>query len=110
MRPVRISTSDASGGAVASSPVPLDLYLTPFNVSLEALVTGTANYDVQFTEDDVFAAGYVPASGHWTSLAGITGATTSQQTTLVSPVTAVRILQNSGNGSVALRILQAGVQ
>lgn len=109
MRPVRLTTSDASGGAKASSVCPMDLYISPFNVTLQTLVTGTANYDIQYTKDDVFAVGYDPSTGQWTSLTGMTGATAAAEATLISPVTAVRILQNSGTGSVRLTVLQAGL-
>jgi hypothetical protein len=108
MRPVTVTTSDASGGAKSSAVVPLDIYLNPFSVSLDAQVTGTANYDIQYTEDNVFATTFNAATAHWTSMAGLTGATASGQATLVSPVSAVRILQNTGAGSVSLRITQGG--
>lgn len=107
---VGTNTSVGNGQSGSSPVVPLDLYLTPFNVSLWAIATGTISYDVQYTEDDVFATSYNPETGNWVSLQGMDDATTSQQTILVSPVTAVRSLQNSGTGSLALRILQAGIQ
>lgn len=109
MRPVYQTLSDASGGALATDPIPLDLYLTPFNVSLRALVTGTVEYTVEYTESDVFAEGYDPDTDTWNALAGMDAATASAYTTLTSPVTAVRMRQTSGNGSVALAVLQAGV-
>lgn len=108
MRPVTLTTSDASGAAVASSICPLDLYLTPFQVTLMTDVTGTVDYDLQYTQDDVYASGYNPASGNWKTITGVDGATADAEATLISPVTAVRILQNSGNGSVSCRVIQAG--
>lgn len=108
MRPVTLTTSNASGGAVGSSVCPPDLYFTPFQLTLQTAVTGTANYDVQYTKDDVFATTFNPATAQWTSLTGMTGATAAAEATIISPVTGVRILQNSGSGSVSLKILQAG--
>lgn len=96
------------GGAGASAPHPLNIEISPFQVTLEAIVTGTINYNIQYTKDKVQAAGYVAASGNWRSLTGMTGATASAEATLISPVTAVRILQNSGAGSVTLQIIEAG--
>jgi hypothetical protein len=109
MRPITLNTSNAGGGAITTPPCPLDLYISPFNVTLQAIVTGTVSYDVQYTKDDVFAVGYVPSTGQWTSITAMTAATTSVEATLISPVTAVRLVQNSGSGSVRLRILQAGL-
>lgn len=109
MRPVTLTTSDASGAAVASSVCPLNLYSSPFQVTLMADVTGTVDYDLQYTQDDVYATGYDPASGNWTSIPDVTGATADAEATLISPITAVRILQNSGSGSVSCRVIQAGI-
>jgi hypothetical protein len=108
MRPVTLTTSDASGGAVSSAVCPPDIYLTPFQITLQTIVTGTVNYDVQYTKDDVFSTTFVVASAQWTSVTGMTGATANAEETLISPVTGIRVLQNSGSGSVSLRILQAG--
>ena len=36
--------------------------VTPFNVALGVTVTGTINYTVQYTFDDVFARGFIPVS------------------------------------------------
>ena len=109
MRPVTLTSSDASGGAITGAPCPLDIYISPFQVTLQANVTGTANFNVEYTNDDVFAAGYNPATGMWTPVTGMNGATADAVATLISPVTAIRLVQNSGNGSVALRVTQAGV-
>ncbi len=108
MRPFTLTTSDASGGAKSSLPGPLDIYLNPFNVSLDAKVTGTVSYDIQYTEDNVWASTFDVATAKWTSLLGLDDATADGQATLTSAVTAVRILQNSGTGSVSLRVTQSG--
>ena len=41
-------------GVGASQTVPLDQYVTPFNVSLFIEITGTVDVTVEFTGDDVF--------------------------------------------------------
>ncbi len=52
MRPVVYTLSDASGGAKTSSVYPPDNYVSPFNVAISVVVTGTVNYTVQYTFDD----------------------------------------------------------
>lgn len=108
MRPVTVTTVNASGGAKSSPVIPPDIYISPFQVTLDAEVTGTANYDVQYTNDDVFAVGFVAASAHWKSITAMTGSTTDAESTLISPVRGIRLIQNSGSGSVTLIVTQAG--
>lgn len=110
MRPINLTTSDASGAAVSSSVCSLDLYLTAFQVTLQAIVTGTVNYDLQYTKDDVYSPTFNPATAQWTPFTDADGVTADAEVTLISPVTAVRILQNSGSGSVLCRVLQAGIR
>jgi len=112
MRPITQTLSDASGGAKATPVIPLDIYPTPFNVSLQANVTGAATFTVEFTNDDVFAVGYDPNAGTslWTPITGMTAASADANATLISPVTAVRMRLTAGAGSVVLRITQSGIQ
>lgn len=109
MRPVRYSLSDASVDEQVGAPVPLDLYLTPFQVSLQVLVTGTATYTVEYTESDVYAEGYDPDTDTWTPMANMEDVIDNQQDTLISPVTAVRARQTAGNGSIDFTVIQGGV-
>lgn len=104
MRPITIAQTGAGGSAV----VPLDVYLSPFQVTLTTLVSGTVNYDIQYTSDDIWATSYNPAVGNWTSVTGLTGLTAAGEATLISAIRAVRILQNSGSGTTTLRVVQAG--
>jgi hypothetical protein len=95
-------------GVGASMPIPLDQYISPFNVSLICDVTGTVNYTVQFTGDDVFAGtGVGPFT--WFDHPDITGSTADDTGTFISPVAATRIVTNSGTGSVVFQIRQAGI-
>ena len=107
MRPVRVSLD----GVSQTDPIPLDLYLTPFNVSLRTIITGAPTYTVEYTESDVFAAGYDPDTDTWNPLSGMTDETANAYTTLVSPVTAVRMRQTAGvaGNGVELTVIQAGV-
>lgn len=93
-------------GVGASAPIPLDQYLTPFNVSVGCVVTGTIDYTVQYTFDAVFASA---GPFTWTNHADLTGETATADGTYISPVAATRVLTNSGTGSVAMTVMQAGL-
>jgi len=108
MRPMVSTVSDASGGAVTGNPLPLDYFVSPFNVTLSGQVTGTVDYTVQYTFDDVQAATYTPASGNWIPHPNLTTKTTTLDSNLAYPATAVRIILNSGSGSVRFTVIQAG--
>jgi hypothetical protein len=93
-------------GVGASPEIPLDQYLTPFNVTLTAEIAGTANATAQFTTDDVF--GGAPGPYTWFPVTSMSGITVTTAGTIISPVTAVRLLTNSGAGTVVFSVLQAG--
>ena len=104
MRPVVLSVTAVGNSAVD----PLDHYLTPFNVSLGVVVTGTITYTVQYTYDDVFAAGYTPASGNWLPATGLSAQTTTKDGSISFPVTGVRLNTSAGTGTATLTVIQAG--
>ena len=52
-------------GVGSANPYPVDTYISPSNMGLAVIVSGTITYKVQYTFDDVFANGYVAASGNW---------------------------------------------
>ena len=108
MRPVVYTLSDASAGAKNSSVYPPDNYVSPFNVAISVVVTGTVNYTVQYTFDDVFAATYNPSSGNWTDHPTMTSQAGTKDANIAYPVTGVRIKLNSGTGSVTCTFIQAG--
>jgi hypothetical protein len=94
-------------GIGGSQEIPLDRYLNPFNVSLAALLlSGAANFTVQFTLDNVFGG-----SGpfNWFAVNGMSAVAVNTNGTLISAVTAVRLLTNSGTGAVSLTAVQSGM-
>lgn len=109
MRPVTYTLTDASGGAKYSNVCPPDMYISPFNIALGATATGTVNYTVQYTFDDVFATGYNPSTGNWVNHPSMTGKTTTADSNIAYPVRGIRLALNSGTGSVTLVIIQAGI-
>lgn len=108
MRPVVFTLSNASGGALTSSVYPPDNYVSPFNVAISVVVTGSATYTVQYTFDDVFASGYNPSTGNWTDHISLTAQTTTKDSNVAYPVTGIRIRQTAGSGSVRCTFIQAG--
>jgi len=108
MRPVVYTLTDASGGAKVSNVYPPDNYVSPFNVALSVIVTGTVSYTVQYTFDDVFAASFSPATANWTNHPSLTAQTATKDSNIAYPVTGIRIQLASGTGSVTFTAIQAG--
>ncbi len=106
--PVYTSTTlaDASGGALNSVAIPLNRYGS-HSVALQVTVTGTANFTVQQTLDNVFDADVTPT---WVDHpdANLADATATAQGNYEFAPAAVRLQLNSGTGSAKLTILQEG--
>lgn len=100
---VEVGTTDVG----ASMPIPLDIYISPFNVSIGCDVTGTIDFTVQYTFDAILTS---VGPFTWFSLSNLTNATADSVDTFISPVTAARILTNSGTGSVTVTFVQAGLR
>ncbi len=104
MRPIEqtINVSGASTGAWW----PLDIY-TPNQVTTISvtLVSGTANYSVEYTNEDPFNANITQqAVAH--PVAALTGATTSQTAFTTTLMRAVRIKTASGTGVLRVTVTQ----
>jgi hypothetical protein len=87
-----------------------DQHLTPGNVSLGGtLVSGSATYTAEYTYDDFLnlPTGAFPLAR---TVSGLTNQTTSTDAQLAFPVKGVRLTINSGAGSVALTVIQAGIK
>lgn len=108
MRPVVFTINDASAGAKTSNVCPVDHYVSPSNIALSVVVTGTVDYTVQYTFDDVFANGYNPSSGNWTPHPSLTNKATTLDSNIAYPVRGIRVILNSGSGTIRLTIIQAG--
>jgi hypothetical protein len=105
----------AGTSAVGAGPViPLDKDLVPFNVMMAVILAlGAANFTVQYTFDDIWAAygpGGNPNGITWWNDADITAAAASSKGSLINPVTAVRLLTNSGTGTLNFQIIQQGAR
>lgn len=89
-----------------SSVFVADPHLSPFNIGVGVVVTGTVNYDIQHSFDDP----QIPASMTWFNHATIAGQTINKDGNYQYPVRAIRINQNSGTGTVTATIIQAGLK
>ena len=103
MRPVVFSVI----GVGDSNVYPVDNYISPSNMGLAVVVSGTITYKVQYTFDDVFAKGYTPASGNWFDHPTLTGSA-SLNSNIAYPVTGIRLSTSAGTGTATLTIIQAG--
>ena len=96
-------------GAGSTAPIPMDTYISPFNVGVGITVTGTVTYTVQHTFDDVFAQGFDPATATWFNHPTLTGSA-SLDGNYAFPVTAIRVTNAGGStGTTKITIVQAGL-
>lgn len=93
-------------GAGTSATAPIDIHGRP-EVSLQVQATGTVNYTVQQTLDNVFDSTITPV---WFDHpdTNLVAATTSKQGNYAFVPSAVRIVVNSGTGTARLTIVQSG--
>lgn len=105
MRPVQITVT----GVAASAPIVLDQYISPFAISIFCKISATATYTVQYTSDNVFAAGFNPATASWTDHSGLTAKTANADSSLAFPASAVRLNVTASSGTVTIIVRQAGI-
>jgi hypothetical protein len=105
-RPVYLTVSSTATPSPVHRP---NLHTTPFNIGLGAKVSGTPNYTVQHTFDDVFAENFSPGTATWFPHANLESRVSSADGNYAFPVQGIRVIMNSGSGSVDLVILQAGI-
>lgn len=95
--------------ASGTSLVVMERYAPECNISVQTTVSGTATYSVQFTNDDVFAAGYSEAAGTWFNYSGASGATATTFLGTTVPVTAIRLNASAVSGALTMVVNQAGI-
>jgi hypothetical protein len=91
-------------GTGSSSALVMNTNISPFNVGFGVVVTGTVNYTIQHTFDD-------PAVGFttWFSHPTIASQAANADGNYAFPVTGIKVLVNSGGGTAALSLIQAGI-
>lgn len=108
MRPIRVSV----GSATVSAPIPLDQYVSPFNVSVGVALSAAASltYKVQHTFDDVFSPTFSAATATWFDHATLTAKTASSDGNYAYPVAAIRLnVTPYTSGTATINVLQAGI-
>lgn len=96
-------------GVGNSNVIVVTPYISPFNVGLGVLVTGSATYTVQHTFDNPLANGFNASTATWYNHAYLNAQTTNMDGNYSSPVQAVRVNVSVGTGSAKLTLLQSGM-
>ena len=96
----------AKTAAGSTSAAPMDTYGAPFNVGMGVVVSGTVNYTVQHTFDNVLDSTITPT---WFNHPVMASLTANQDGNYAFPVAAIRLTVNSGTGTATLNIIQAGM-
>ena len=104
MRPVTYSVT----GVGTSNVNATDHYVSPFNVALSVIVSGTITYTVQYTFDNVFAANFNPSTATWTDHPSLTSQSTTLSSNIAYPVQGIRLKTTAGTGTATLTMIQAG--
>jgi len=91
-------------GTGSSSPLVMNTNVSPFNVGFGCVVSGTVDYTVQHTFDD-------PGVGFttWFSHPTVADETADADGNYAFPVTGVKVLVNSGTGTVTMKLVQSGI-
>ena len=91
-------------GVGSSDALVMNTNISPFNVGFGVIVDGSVDYTVQHTFDD-------PSVGFstWFSHPTVAGETANADGNYAFPVTGIRITMNSGDGTVTLKLIQAGI-
>lgn len=94
-------------GTGSSSRAPMDQYQSPFNVGMGIVVSGTVNYTIQHTFDDVQNPNVTPV---WFNHPTLFSQSANADGNYAFPVAAIKVLVNSGSGTATATLLQAGVR
>lgn len=94
MRPITQSVT----GVANSEGIPMDYYISPFNVGFGVVVSGTITYSIQHTFD----------GANWFNHPTVISQTTNQDGNYAFPVLQIRLANLSGSGTATLTAIQAG--
>ncbi len=91
--------------ALTSEIIPIDLHRFRYGVGIVVTIPdqSSGNYDVQVTGDDLSLG----APTRWNKHDILQSISTSKNSNLAYPVTAVRLKANSVSGSIVMSVIQA---
>lgn len=92
-----------------SDPIPMDLYISPFNVGFGVVPDAGVDYTVQHSFDNPFAYGYNAGAATWFDHPTAANQIVKQDGNYAFPVAAIRLKVNGGAGSATLTLIQAGI-
>jgi hypothetical protein len=110
MRPIYLTQT----GVGTTSAIPLDHYISPFNVNVGMIIqSGAATFTLEYTLDDVAGPLYqnnqqAAPPVTWLPFASATGLVASTVFPITQPVMALRLNVSASTGAVRLIVLQAG--
>lgn len=99
---MKVQTQSLTGTG-NSGAVVVNTNVTPVNIGLAFVVSGTVNYTMQVTFDDP------NAFTTWFDDSTVASKTANFTSSITTPVTGVRFKINSGSGSVTMSAVQAGI-
>lgn len=115
-RPVYLTLSDASGGAQYTPAQMVNYEAQPVSLTIAVIVTGTVNYTVQHTYDDIMGlpdpSSWSPTTPDptWIDDATLASKTATGETTYNDPILAWRVVLASGSGSLAIKAIQSAIR
>lgn len=105
---VSSAVSAGNAGTGSSPVVVVDKYANPFDVTISLTEgVGTWNVTVQYTMDGVFGSTSLDTLT-WFSHSQLTAQSSANAGTVISALTGIRLLWNSGTGSVVFTCRQPG--
>jgi hypothetical protein len=92
------------------APVPMDQYISPFNVSVAITTLGNCTTTTQYTFDDVFSNDFDALTAEWFDHPDLTNVADDQVGNFAFPVKAIRLNVTSNNpgNKVTFYVTQAG--
>lgn len=94
----------AQTGVGTANPVVINTNVSPVNLGIVVVVTGTVTYTVNHTYDS--PAGF----STWLPDAVLVSKTATAETSIAFPVTGIQLVVTAGTGTVTMTVVQAGIQ
>jgi hypothetical protein len=97
-------------GVGSSTIYAVDFFQSPVTIGIQAVLTGTATYTVEYTLDDILDPAFVASSATWTPVSSdLTSAVASKNAYFNVPSRGIRVTIASGTGGVVATICQSGI-